>query len=102
MAFDRTRLIGGLPTPSPISPAHAASARGIELYAEAFEAAGALDRLEAFASLNGPAFYGLAPNSGTITLRRESWEVPAAYGYLDMDPLVPLRAGESVAWKLVS
>lgn len=63
-------------------------------------AAGALDRLEAFASLNGPAFYGLAPNSDTITLRREAWSVPASYPYLGEDPLVPLRAGEQVGWKL--
>ena len=75
---------------------------GIELYAEVFEAAGALERLEAFASLNGPAFYGLPHNSDTITLRRESWMVPESYGYLGGDPLVPLRAGESVAWKLVA
>ncbi len=74
---------------------------GIELYAEVFDAAGALDRLEAFASLNGPAFYGLPPNPDKITLQREAWPVPAAYGYLGDDPLVPLRAGESVAWKLV-
>lgn len=74
---------------------------GIELYAEVFDAAGALDRLEAFASLNGPAFYGLAPNADRITLQRETWQVPASYGYLGNDPLVPLRAGESVAWKLV-
>ena len=73
---------------------------GIELYAEVFEAAGALDRLEAFASLNGPAFYGLAPNADTITLQRESWSVPASYPYLADDPLVPLRAGEQVGWKL--
>lgn len=71
---------------------------GIELYAEAFDQAGALDRLEAFASLNGPAFYRLKPNAGTITLRRESWEVPRGYPYLDGDQLVPLRAGESVGW----
>ena len=70
------------------------------LYAEVFEAAGALDRLEAFASLNGPAFYGLPPNVDKITLRRETWSVPADYGYGE-DRLVPLRAGESVAWKLV-
>ncbi|THF61199.1 dihydroorotase [Pseudothauera rhizosphaerae] len=75
---------------------------GIELYAEAFEAAGALDKLEAFASLNGPAFYGRAPNPDTITLRREAWTVPASYDYLEADPLVPLRAGEAVAWCLVS
>ncbi|HMZ30428.1 MAG TPA: amidohydrolase family protein, partial [Thauera aminoaromatica] len=74
---------------------------GIELYAEVFDAAGALDRLEAFASLNGPAFYGLAPSSDTITLRREPWSVPASYPYLGEDPLVPLRAGEQVGWKLV-
>ena len=73
---------------------------GIELYAEAFDAAGALDRLEAFASLNGPAFYGLAPNTTTITLQREEWTVPPAYSYLAEDPLVPLRAGERVKWKL--
>jgi len=74
---------------------------GIELYAEVFEQAGALDRLEAFASLNGPAFYGLAPNTERITLARESWEVPAAYDYLAGDPLVPLRAGEEIAWRLL-
>lgn len=74
---------------------------GIELYAEVFDAAGALDRLEAFASLNGPAFYGLAPNADRITLQRATWQVPTSYGYLGDDPLVPLRAGESVAWKLV-
>jgi dihydroorotase len=76
--------------------AHAA----IELYAEAFEQAGALDRLEAFASLNGPAFYGLPPNAETITLRRDPWAVPAALDYLPDDPLVPLRGGESLAWRL--
>ena len=75
---------------------------GIELYAEVFDAAGALDRLEAFASLNGPAFYGLKPNAERITLQKEVWQVPDAYDYLVADPLVPLRAGESVAWKLVS
>ncbi|NMF97837.1 dihydroorotase [Aromatoleum toluolicum] len=74
---------------------------GIELYAEAFEQAGALDRLEAFASLNGPAFYGLPPNSGRITLAKQVWEVPAAYDYLAGDPLVPLRAGETIAWRLL-
>lgn len=74
---------------------------GIELYAEVFDAAGALDRLEAFASRNGPAFYRLAPNADRITLERREWAVPAAYAYLDGDPLVPLRAGETVAWRLV-
>lgn len=73
---------------------------GIELYAEVFEAAGALERLEAFASLNGPAFYGLPPNSDHITLERTPWTVPVAYDYLGGDPLVPLRAGEIVGWRL--
>ena len=74
---------------------------GIELYAEVFEQAGALDRLEGFASLHGPAFYGLPPNPDRITLVREAWQVPGAYGYLDEDPLVPLRAGETVGWRLL-
>ncbi len=75
---------------------------GIELYAEVFEAAGALDRLEAFASLNGAAFYGLLPNTDRITLQRKPWDVPASYDYLGADPLVPLRAGESIGWRLAS
>ncbi|MDY0071442.1 MAG: dihydroorotase [Thauera sp.] len=73
---------------------------GIELYAEVFDRAGALDKLEAFASLNGAAFYGLEPNRSTITLERRDWQVPAAYPYLGEDTLVPLRAGDSIAWQL--
>lgn len=75
---------------------------GIELYAEVFEAAGALDKLEAFASLNGPAFYKLPPNTERIELVREAWTVPASVPYLGDDPLVPLRAGEQIAWRLVA
>ena len=78
-----------------IYSAHAA----IELYAEAFEAAGALERLEAFASFHGADFYGLPRNSGTITLRRENWQVQTALA-LGEDELVPLRAGEALAWRL--
>lgn len=74
---------------------------GIELYAEVFHAAGALEKLEAFASLNGPAFYGLPPNSDRITLARDAWTVPEAYDYLEQDPLVPLRAGEAIGWRMV-
>ena len=74
---------------------------GIELYAEAFDRAGALDALEAFASRNGPAFYGLAQNRDTITLRRESWPVPREMPMGD-DVLVPFRAGGRVAWRLVT
>ena len=72
---------------------------GIELYAEAFDRAGALPKLEAFASRNGPAFYGLAPNRGTIMLRRESWPVPAEMP-MGGDVLVPFRGGGRVAWRL--
>jgi dihydroorotase len=78
-----------------IYSAHAA----LEFYAEAFEAAGALRHLEAFASLNGPRFYGLPENQGTITLVRDSWEVPPAYP-LGEDTVVPLRAGGHIAWRL--
>jgi dihydroorotase len=71
----------------------------IELYAEAFEAAGALDRLEAFASFYGADFYGLARNTDTITLRKEAWQVPATVGFGE-HLLVPLRAGEGMQWKM--
>lgn len=73
---------------------------GIELYAEAFAAADKLDRLEAFASCNGPDFYGLPRNSDHIVLRQETWTGPAAQPYLDGDLLVPFRAGETISWKL--
>jgi dihydroorotase len=73
---------------------------GIELYAEAFEAAGALDRLEGFASHFGADFYGLPRNAERVTLVKESWTVPATLPYIDGDVLVPLRAGETVAWRL--
>lgn len=73
----------------------------MELYAEAFEAAGALDRLEGFASLFGPDFYRLPRNTGKLVLEKASQPVPSAYPYLDGDTLVPLRAGETLAWRLV-
>jgi dihydroorotase len=75
--------------------AHAA----IELYAEAFEQAGALDRLEGFASRFGPDFYRLPYNTGRITLVREAWEAPASYPLADGE-LVPLRAETSIAWRI--
>lgn len=71
----------------------------MELYAEAFERAGALDKLEAFASLNGPAFYGLEPNADTITLRREQWTLPATLPLGELE-VVPLNAGETINWKM--
>jgi dihydroorotase len=71
----------------------------LELYAEAFAAAGALDKLEAFASANGPAFYGLPRNAGTVTLHQEAWTVPEAVPFGDAQ-LKPLRGGESLNWKM--
>jgi len=73
----------------------------LELYAEAFAAAGALDRLEAFASFNGADFYGLPRNTGSVTLVEQSWTMPDEIAYADGDTLVPLRAGEALHWKLV-
>jgi len=74
---------------------------GIELYAEVFEAAGALDKLEAFASHNGPDWYRLPRNPDKITLVKQDWTVPQSLDYLPDDPLVPLRAGGTVSWTLV-
>jgi dihydroorotase len=74
---------------------------GIELYAEVFAAVDALDKLEAFAAFHGADFYGLPRNTGTITLVPEPWEVPARYPF-GTEELVPLRAGERIAWRLAS
>jgi dihydroorotase len=74
---------------------------GIELYAEAFEAAGRLEALEGFASRHGPDFYGLPRNPGSITLRREPWSPPASYAF-GADELVPFRAGETIHWRVVN
>ena len=72
----------------------------LELYAEAFEAAGTLHRLEAFASFHGADFYGLPRNSGTVTLRREAWTLPETLPFGAAE-LKPLRGGETLAWRLV-
>ena len=72
---------------------------GIELYAEAFEDAGALHRLEAFASFHGADFYGLPRNADRITLLRGDHAVPAALPY-GRDEIVPFRAGEALRWRL--
>ena len=77
--------------------AHAA----IEMYAEAFDNAGALDKLEGFASFHGPDFYGLPRNTGTITLQRESWTPPDSFAFGEAE-LKPLRAGEALPWRLVA
>jgi len=78
-----------------IYTAHAA----IELYAEAFEQLGALDKLEGFASFYGADYYRLPRNTGKITLRKESWQVPGSIAFGE-HKLVPLRAGETVMWKI--
>jgi dihydroorotase len=75
--------------------AHAA----LELYAVAFEAAGALDKLEGFASFHGPDFYGLPRNTGQVTLAREPWTPPESYPFGD-GQLKPLAGGEPLAWRL--
>lgn len=79
-----------------IFTAHAA----IELYAAAFEQAGALDKLEAFASFHGADFYQLARNKDSITLNKESWVIPEQLEFAG-EKLIPLFAGESLAWKMV-
>ena len=76
--------------------AHAA----VELYAEAFDAVGAIDKLEAFASFNGPDFYELPRNTGHITLKKQSWMPPESFAFGEAE-LKPLRSGESLAWQLV-
>jgi dihydroorotase len=81
-----------------IYSAHAA----LELYATVFEQAGALDRLEAFASFHGADFYGQPRNSGTVTLRREAWTVPSSYAFGDSQELVPMCADETLQWKFAA
>jgi dihydroorotase len=72
----------------------------IELYAEAFEAANALHKLEAFASLNGPDFYGLPRNAEKVTLQKHIWTLPETLAFGNAE-LKPLRGGEQLGWKLV-
>ncbi len=77
--------------------AHAA----LEMYAEAFDAVGALHKLEGFASFFGADFYGLPRNQGTVTLRREAWTPPETFAFGEAE-LKPLRAGEALPWRLVT
>ncbi|HLR82718.1 MAG TPA: dihydroorotase [Paenalcaligenes sp.] len=74
----------------------------IELYAEAFERAGRLENLEAFASRNGPAFYGLPVNQERITLQRDPWQIPAEITVPGKEGVVPLAAGETLQWRLLA
>ncbi len=74
----------------------------LELYAEAFDAAGALDKLEGFASHHGPDFYGLPRNAGSVTLKREPYTLPESVPFGDAAVLKPLRGGETLSWKQVA
>ena len=76
--------------------AHAA----MEMYAEAFDSVGALDKLEGFASIHGADYYGLPRNTGSITLRRESWTPPESFAF-GQGELKPLRSGETLPWRMV-
>ena len=78
--------------------AHAA----LELYATAFEAAGALDKLEGFASFHGPDFYGLPRNTSTVTLVKQTWTPPESFAFGEGAELKPLAAGEALGWKLLA
>jgi dihydroorotase len=71
----------------------------MELYAEAFESIGALDKLEAFASFHGPDFYQLPRNRDTITLNKTTWRIPDELPFTESG-LVPLRAGEELSWQM--
>ncbi len=72
----------------------------LELYTQVFDDLNALDKLEAFASFNGPDFYGLERNSGTITLKRESWTMPTEIALANGDVLVPFFAGQTLNWQI--
>ena len=73
----------------------------MELYAEAFDAAGALDRLEGFASFHGADFYGLPRNTGKLTLKKEAWQLPEKVPFGEAE-LKPLRGGETLAWRVAA
>lgn len=72
----------------------------LELYAEAFDSVSALDKLEAFSSFFGPDFYGLPRNTGTITLKKESWTIPDKLPLTRDTSVIPLKAGESIQWRM--
>jgi len=73
---------------------------GLEFYAQVFERANALDKLEAFASINGAEFYGLEKNSETITLRIDPWKIPDSYAF-GSEEVIPFHAGETMDWKII-
>ena len=73
----------------------------VELYAEVFESAGALDKLEAFCSFFGSDFYGLKRNTSVLTLEKKDWKVPDSYPFGADGEVVPLRAGDVITWSIV-
>ena len=73
----------------------------LELYAQVFEEENALDKLEGFASLHGPAFYGLKANEGLVTLVKQDWQVPEHLDIPDGQQIRPFQAGETLRWKLL-
>ena len=73
----------------------------IELYAQAFDQAGRIERLEGFASLFGADFYGLPRNTNTITLVKEEQIIPTSLDYLDGEQIIPLYAGKTIQWRKV-
>jgi dihydroorotase len=73
----------------------------MELYAEAFDSVGAIDKLEGFASFHGADFYGVPRNSGTLTLKKETWQLPEKVPFGETE-LKPLRGGETLAWRVVA
>ena len=108
---DRRFFLGTDSAPHPCADKEAAcgcaglftALSAMELYAQAFASAGALERLERFASLNGPLFYGLAPNEERLTLVCDDWQVPETVPVPGVDgmEIVPFRAGETLHWKVL-
>jgi len=100
-------FLGTDSAPHPASAKHSACGcagsytafAALELYAEVFEQAGALDRLEAFASHHGADFYGLSRNTDRIRLVKDTWSAPDSYEFGD-ERVIPLRAGEPIAWRV--
>jgi len=105
---DSCFFLGTDTAPHPIDDKEAAcgcagiftAANALELYTQVFDEENALDRLEGFASLHGPAFYGMDANEGSVTLVKENWRVPGTIAVPDGSSVHPFRAGETLNWKL--
>ena len=105
---DACFFLGTDTAPHPVSDKEAAcgcagiftAANALELYAQVFDEENALDKLEGFAALHGPAFYGMDANEGSVTLVKENWRVPGTIAVPDGSSVHPFRAGETLNWKL--